>query len=164
MTAPVQCRPYGERVAERVEAVDLGVVWEPNAPDAVLVSNDVGPAGLALRAYPGDHDERCVLLIWAGCYFASTMALNDEAISGHRLWAKGLSEILWAGVVNQSELILTLEQQDQVHPPHGSSRLAGLVHYVIVLKECVVEVIARGVAVQRVDGTTAEAALRALSQ
>lgn len=38
------------RAAEFVEAIDLGVVWEPNAPEAVLVTSDGDLTVLALRA------------------------------------------------------------------------------------------------------------------
>ena len=44
----------GDQVTEHVEAVDLGVTWEPNAPDAILLSADVGPSTLALNAHPND--------------------------------------------------------------------------------------------------------------
>lgn len=86
---------------------------------------------------------------------------NDEAISGHRLWDKGLSGVLWAGVVHGSSLIEELERQNRVHPLHRASLFEGLTHYVLRLKEGVVEVVAREVAAQRADGTTLEAAVSA---
>ncbi len=152
---------YGDRVTEHVASVDLGVTWEPNEPDAVLLSADSGLSTLALKAHPNDPDDRCVLLKWTGCQYASMAPPNDEAISGHRLWTKGLQGLLWAGIVNDSELIAGLELQNRVHPMHSASLLEGLTHYVLPLKECVVEVVARDLAVLRVEGATAEAAVRA---
>lgn len=150
-------------VTERVRPLDLGVEWEPNAPNAVLLFTDVGPSVLALEAHPNDPDERCVVVKWTGCRYASMTPPNDEAISGHRLWKKGLQDRLWSGVVHDSELISGLERQNRVHPMHNASLFEDLTHYVLLLKECVVEVVARDLVVTRVDGTTAEAAVRALA-
>ena len=133
-----------------LESIDLGVTWEPNAPEAILLSGDFGPTALALQAF--DDDERCVVLVWTGCLYACITPPNDEAIEGHRLWSKGLSEAGWAGLVHDSELIDGLERQNRVHPRHSASLFEGLTHYVIPLKECVVEVIAREVAVRRSRG------------
>lgn len=152
---------YGDQVTEHVESVDLGVTWEPNAPDAVLLSADLGLSTLALRAHHDDPDDRCVVVKWTGCRYASMAPPNDEAINGHRLWLKGLRGVLWSGIVHDSELIAGLELQNRVHPMHSASTFEGLTHYVLPLKECVVEVVARDLAVHRVEGTTAEAAVRA---
>ncbi len=153
---------YGDRVTEHVESVDLGVTWEPNAPDAILLSADLGTSTLALRAHPNDPDRRCVVLKWTGCRYASMAPPNDEAISGHRLWIKGLRDVHWSGIVHNSDLIAGLELQNRVHPMHRSSIFEYLTHYVLPLKECVVEVVARDLAVHRIEDTTAEAAVRAL--
>ena len=88
---------------------------------------------------------------------------NDEAISEHRLWVKGLQGLLWLGIVRDSALISGLELQNRVHPMHSASRFANLTHYLLPLKECVVEVVARDLVVHRIGGTTAEAAVRARS-
>lgn len=148
-------------MTEDVESLDLGVTWEPNAPDAILLSADVGSSTLALNARQNDPDGRCVVLKWAGCLYASMASPNDEAISGHRLWTRGLQRLLWAGVVHDSELIARLERQNRVHPMHHAARCDGLKHYLLPLKECVVEVVARDLVVHRFEGTTVEAAVRA---
>lgn len=44
---------------------------------------------------------------------------------------------------------------------HSASLFDGLTHYLLLLKECVVEVVARDLAVHRVERTTVEAAIRA---
>lgn len=148
-------------MAEHVEALDLGMVWDPNCPDAILLARDTGQTVLALQAHPDDADQRCVVLVWTGCRFACMIPPNDEAISAHRLWDKGLSGLLWAGLVHESALVGELERQNSVHPLHGSSLFQGLTHHFLPLKECVVEVVARDVTARRVEGTTAEAAVRA---
>ncbi len=151
---------YGDHMVERIESVDLGVTWEPNAPDAILLSGDFGPTVLALQGHSGDTDERCVVLAWTHCRFACMTPPNDEAIDGHRLWDKGLRDAMWVGVVHDSELIARLERENRVHPRHSSTLFEGLTHYVILLKECVVEVVAGAVEVRRVAGTTLEAAVQ----
>lgn len=157
----VRIRLYSLLMAERVEELDLGVAWNANAPDAILLTGDSEPTVLALRADFGDADQRCVVLTWTGCIYACMTPPNDEAISGHRLWKKGLSGLLWAGVVNGSALIKELERRSRVHPLHRPSRFEDLIHYLLPLKECVVEVVASDVTAQRAEGTTAEAAVRA---
>lgn len=77
------------RWAERVEVLDLSVKWEPNAPEAVLITDDFGKTVLALNAEPGSQDPRCVVLTWTGTRSACLTDPNDEAISGHRLYKKG---------------------------------------------------------------------------
>lgn len=97
-----------------------------------------------------------MVLTWTGSVRASMAPPNDEAIATHRLWHKGLDEVLWAGVVHRSALIEGLT--------HSTATTAGLVHHVLPLKERVVEVVARDLTVTRTDGTTAEAALRTLAE
>ena len=149
-------------MTELVVPLDLGVVWEPNAPSAILVADDFGRTAPALEPRQDDQDNRCVVIVWNATRSVSLAPPNDEAISGHRLYGSGLSDVLWAGLVQDSEAIRSLEGQNRVHPSHDPAHFAGLVHYVIPLKECVIEVIAEAVAVQRVVGTTLDAAATAM--
>jgi len=68
-------------VAERVVRSGMNFRWEPNAPDAVMVSDDSGRTVLAVRSHPDDTDQRNVVLVWSGVEYASLSAPNDEAIS-----------------------------------------------------------------------------------
>ena len=149
-------------MAERVEAVDLGVKWNPNAPEARLLSDDFGKTALALKPHHDDADRSCVVLAWSGTRTACMADPNDEAISGHRLYGSGLGDVLWAGVVRDSDAIRALEQQNRVHPYHDPSRFDGLTHHVVLLRECVVEVVAEGLSILRFEGTTVDAAVAAL--
>jgi hypothetical protein len=88
---------------------------------------------------------------WTGTKSASIGAPNDGAISGHRLYDKGLRGIMWAGVVRERQLVDALERQNRVHPAHDSSNYAALTHHVLPLKEAVIEVVARDLAIQRCD-------------
>ena len=140
-----------QRVAERVIPLELGVVWDPNAPEAALVSNDVGPSLLMLRPRADDTDQRRIALVWEGARAAVMQPPNDEAISGHRLYNKGLKGVLWAAEVLDSEWISDLERRNRVHSLHDPQRFSELRHFVLLLKECTVEVVAPAVVVRRVE-------------
>lgn len=150
-------------MAEHVESVDLGVEWDPNAPEARLLSDDFGNTVLALKPHHDDFDRSCVVLAWSGTRTACMADPNDEAISGHRLFESGLSEVSWAGVVRDSDAIRALEKRNRVHPHHDPSRFDGLTHHVVLLKECVVEVVAEEPSILRLEGTTLDAAVAAVS-
>jgi hypothetical protein len=45
---------YRDVVAKHAVPLELGVVWEPNAPLAILVSDDFGKTALALERHPDD--------------------------------------------------------------------------------------------------------------
>ncbi len=147
-------------MAESVVPVHLDVTWDPNAPFAVLMSSDEGHAVLAMLARDG---EGSVVLSWHGTRFASGGSPNDEAISGHRLYRKGLREVLWAGEVNGSRLIASLEKQNRVHPRHNPRRFAGLVHHIVLTKENTYEVVAETFTTHTVDASPIDAAARILS-
>jgi hypothetical protein len=75
---------------------------------------------------------------------------------------RGLSEVLWMGVVVGSVLRSDLENQNSVHPGHDPARFGLLEHYIVLLKECVAEVVARSVEVHRLDRETLDSAAAAL--
>lgn len=149
-------------MAERVEPYDLHLDgplrWEPNAPEAFLVSDDMGRGALAQRAHPDDSDQRCVVLRWDVVHYALMGPPNDEALNQHRLYDAGLKHMLWLGVVRDSTLVTTLR-------PMWSRAVAMVpLHYIVVSKECVVEVLAENVDVFRLDGSPRQAAPSSLSQ
>ncbi|HZC70883.1 MAG TPA: hypothetical protein VE442_09330 [Jatrophihabitans sp.] len=147
---------------EHVVPVDLIAGWDPNAPHAVMISADSGTTVLALDAHQDDADQRCVVLVWTGVASASMSAPNDEAISGHRLYDKGLDDVRWVGVVRESELVADLERRSRAQPGHTPARYERLVHHVVLLKECTVEVVAELLSRDRIAGPTAAAAAQAL--
>lgn len=144
-------------MAERVEPYDLGIPvrWEPNAPDAVLISDDQGRGALAQRAHPDDSDQRCVVLRWDGVIHAQMGPPNDEARSHHPLYDVGLQDILWLGIVRESSLVARLRP---MWSRVGDDLHITPLHYLVVSKECVVEVLAENVDVFRIAGRPREAA------
>jgi hypothetical protein len=150
-------------VAEHVETVDLGVIWHPNDPEAVLLV-DQGLAVLALGPHFDDADQSCVVLTWRHSYSARIGSPNDEGLVNHALYGKGLESVRWAGTVIESSAVWEIRKQssDKVWLP-GSGFVDRPIptHFVLLTKDCTVEVVADAVEVQRLDGTTREAALAA---
>src|SRR5690349_19464993 len=110
------------RMGERVSESGIRVRWEPNAPAAVLLSDDSGRTALALRAHPDDADQRNLVCVWRRVEFAALGAPNDEAISGHPLWSVGLGDVEWLGLVERSARVRALAAQNAVHPLHDARR------------------------------------------
>ena len=144
----------------------LGVTWEPNAPEAILLSDDAGRAALAQRAHFDDPDQRCVVLRWDGVLFAQMGPPNDEARPNHPLYNNGLGGLHWVGVVRDSARVASLKQmwsRSAVVESQPSYRIMP-VHYVVLSKECVVEVLAENVDAYRVPGSPRQAAMVSLSR
>jgi hypothetical protein len=152
--------PMGERVVE----LDLGVTWSPGSPDAVLLASDLGPTFLMLRPHHDDRDRRWVVLRWEGVRLSVMQPPNDEAISGHRLFAKGLRGILWAAEVLESEWIADLERRNRMHPYHQPNRYRDLRHFLVLLKEDTVEVVAEAIQVVRIDASSSAEAIGSLTR
>ena len=138
-------------VGERVVPVDLEVRWDFGAPLATLWMDDRFQARLRLEPEPDDRDQRSVELIWEGAIAGRMEPPNDEAIEGHRLYAAGLMNVFWIGEVHESELIADMERRNRVHERHRPDDFLGLRHWVLPLKECVVEVVASTMSVARAD-------------
>jgi hypothetical protein len=146
-------------MTERVEPLDLGVEWDPNNPSAVFMSDDAGHGLLALRPHLRDTDQRSVVLQWEGVLYAQVGGPNDEALHEHPLHAKGLADLMWAGVVTESALAASLRGMwsETVWSAEGFVPRQ-VVHFVILTKEELVEVLASKVEVTRKEGSTRQAA------
>jgi hypothetical protein len=79
-----------------------------------------------------------------------------------RLYSRGLSSLLWTGKVERSEWIADLERHNGGHPRHDATRSAKLAHFILPLKEGMVEVVAEQVSVLRRPGPTTDAAADSL--
>jgi hypothetical protein len=148
-------------MSERVEPYDLflgePLRWDPNVPEAFFVSDDRGRGALAQRAHPDDPDQRCVVLRWDVVHYALMSPPNDEGRHLHRLYEVGLKDVDWLGLVRDSNLL------EGLRPALGPGVMFEPLHYVVVSKECVVEVLAENVNVFRIDGGTRQAAPASLS-
>jgi len=90
----------GERVVPEIGELR----WDPNAPEALFLSESTGATRLALNPHFDDPDQRRVVISWRHANYALMSPPNDEARSGHRLYDRGLSEVLWMARVEDSEL------------------------------------------------------------
>lgn len=136
--------------------------WEPNEPRAALVASDTGTTVLAVRAHRDDPDQRAVVLVWNGTRSASMSDPGEEALGGHRLFHRGLTDVRSIGVVRGSTLIESLAAIERAHPRPDPAALERLVHHVVLLRGATVEVVAEVLRVERVDGATAAAAVALL--
>ncbi len=120
----------------------------------------MGRGALAQRAHPDDQDQRCVVLRWDGVVFAQMGPPDDEGRQTHRLYAAGLGDVLRLGIVRDSALVVRFRPWWRCTGGDPGFRVAPL-HYVVVSKECVVEVLAENVDELRVEGSPSQAAAAA---
>lgn len=121
------------------------------------MSDDRGRGALAQRVHPDDPDQRCVVLRWDVVSYALMGLPNDEGRNRHRLYEAGLKDIDWLGVVRDSSLVAALR------PMFARGAMFVPLHYVVVSKECVVEVLAENLDAFRIGGSPRQAAPSSLS-
>ena len=150
--------PYDAELADITGGRPL--TWEPNAPDAVLLCDDLGRGALAQNSHPDDPDQRTVVLRFDEVFLAQMGPPNDEGISSHRLYEAGLKDVRWMGLVRDSALAT---QVMQMHARvNGEPQLQPL-HFIVLSKERVVEVLAANMDVFRLSGRTHHTAAACLS-
>ncbi len=87
---------------------------------------------------------------------------NDEAISGHPLYAKGLKPY-GAYRVEESRWLAELGKRNSVHPYHEKSKfLAGKTHYIFTFHDSTLEAIAKDFSVSFDEGSIKSVATRVL--
>ncbi len=115
------------------------VRWEPNDSRGLLMSQADGPVELSLAPHFDDLDQRSVRLLWREAVASRFLAINDEGRWAHPLYSVGLDRLLWLGVVDGSDWMVG----------GRVDRGRTMQHFVVPLKECVVEVLAEDVEVLR---------------
>jgi hypothetical protein len=135
MRAMTYSRGRGGGQVEAVRSVDIGVKWDPNCPEAQLLVDDDGNAVLTVNPHFDDPDTRRIVLSWSECLHAQHGAPNDEALHLHPLGLE-LVSVIWVGEVVGSSLAARLGRMT-------AAGAAGLRHYVLPMKESMVEVVAR---------------------
>ena len=129
--------------APSVRSLDLGVLWDPNVSSSVFLSGDSGIAELWLWPHFDDPEQSWVVLRWLGCLSARLGPYNDEGRHHHPLYPRGLSDVLWAGEGSETEWLAEVQGAVSMRnrPP--------LRHFLILLKEDTVEVVANEIEVER---------------
>jgi hypothetical protein len=134
---------------ERVVPFDLGVRWQPVSDP--LLTQEKGHAMLFVSPHFDDPDQRTVVLEVLECDGVWVGPPNDEARSGHRLWARGLSECTWAAEVLNSNWIANEIKVNSVHPHHRPEAFEGLRHWILLFKESTAECLGRSISIGRID-------------
>ncbi|TPI39885.1 hypothetical protein FJW07_11875 [Mesorhizobium sp. B3-1-9] len=87
---------------------------------------------------------------------------NDEALSGHRLYALGLQPYSAFEVLNSS-WIASLEEANRVHPRHMPELFSGRRHVILTFHDSTLEFIARDFQVSLRKGAVLKALLEAVN-
>ena len=87
---------------------------------------------------------------------------NDEALSGHRLYALGLQPYSAFEVLNSS-WIASLEEANRVHPRHVPELFSGRRHFILTFHDSTLEFIARDFQVGLRKGAVLKAMIEAMS-
>lgn len=149
-------RPDEALVPQVVVELPIELRYEPNAPDAVLVSDDTGRAALAMRPHFDDVDQRTLVLRWSHCLAVIDGPYNDEARHHHPLYEVGLKQGHWIAEVRDSDWL------ELIRIAVAAVAFVGLKHYVLPMKERTIEVAARELTIARSDSEPPLAAVQAL--
>ena len=133
---------------ERVEEVDLGVLWNPIG-DPLLIQH-LYRGALVVRPHPDDADQRLVGITIEGCHGVVVGPPNDEARIGHRLDVAGLADCAWSGEVFNSRWIEAIIRTNSLHPSHAPEMFADLRHWILLFKETTAECIGAKLVVNRI--------------
>jgi hypothetical protein len=138
-------------MSERVVPRLVGLEWEPNAPEVVVITGDRHPTCVAMAPHFRDADQRAVALVWQRCLEVVIGGPNDEVEHLHRLHDAGFKELQWFGEVLDSSWLTALAPM-AAHPARH--------HFIIRTKDKTIEIAGDDVSVVRVEGTSREAAIR----
>lgn len=81
--------------------------------------------------------------------------VNDEVLSGHPLYGKGL-EFYGAHEVDDSSWLKELQTVHSVHARYDPTRWNSVKHYVLCFHDDMLEVLAEGVTIEKRSGTVKE--------
>jgi hypothetical protein len=156
-----------ERGEPYATVLDLGLRWGAGAPEPHLVCSH---ARAILICYVGDPDPAwdgtSVTVVSPADTHESTFAViefdrhvtvrfghpNDEVLSGHPLWGRGLQPYA-AHEVHNSPLLAEHVRINSVHPYHDDAGWAPVRHYFLAFHDDVVDILARDISARTTRGT-----------
>lgn len=104
-----------------------------------------------------DIEDSIAIVEWMGCRGAMLGGLNDEAISGHRLYNSGLKGVGYdAFIVKNSKWIEELRKGNSIHPYHKDEAFSKLNHYILLFHDTTFECIAESFKVEKVKDSMPE--------
>ncbi len=152
---------------EHAVPLEFPVKWCAGAPCPHLFANDYKTFlaflvrendpnwdGTYVRVVnPADGlNERLALVEFKGCLSSRLGGPNDEVFSGHPLHGKGLDGYSAQEVLN-SRWLAELERINSVHPQYQPESWRNLHHYIFWFHDSTFECLAKGVYVERFEGT-----------
>jgi hypothetical protein len=144
--------------------------WDAGAPMPILIASEYRTILIYLVRLPHDPawDGRSVTVIepakenhialveFFGCTATRFGAPNDEVLSGHPLYGKGL-EPYRAHLVNNSRWITELQRINSVHTQYDPQHWVDRKHYLLGFHDSMFECIADRVSIDPMTGTFADA-------
>jgi hypothetical protein len=156
------------------EPLDLGVAWDGGAPLPHIVSGR-GTTVLVCLAHEvdpnwdgtyvtsrgvTDANLKCLEFTFHGCHSAKLGGPNDEALSGHPLYSRGLHGY-GPYLVHNSTWIRDEEAINAVHPQHRGGWHESMKHYFFVFHDEMFEALAESVSVRVLPSPISERLARA---
>lgn len=136
------------------------VPWEIGAPLPHVVSSSLSTYLMYVADEPDpDWDgsyvteirtsdtHRIALVEFIGCYAFQFGGPNDEVITGHRLWGKGLVPYS-AHIIANSHWLAEMERINRVHPYYHPDEWRTLKHYLLLFHDENFECLAKGYAIE----------------
>ncbi len=151
---------------EKVEKIAFEPKWSGGAPLPHLLQSElktflvyymetIDPnwdgTYVSVKDPSSDIKDSIGIVEWIACRGAILGGLNDEAISGHRLYDSGLKEGgCGAFIVKNSKWIEELRKGNSVHPYHKDEQFSKLNHYILLFHDTTFECIAESLKVEDV--------------
>src|SRR6266849_6093731 len=146
---------------EKAIPIDLGIKWDAGAPQPRLLQSEYKTFLACFLDQPNQpldgtrisffdpaspEPDSVGIIEWHRCFETMLGWPNEEALSGHRLWAKGLKELRHysSAEVQNSSWIAEIEHGNRVHPSHKPAIYASLKHYILLFHDSTFECLARG--------------------
>ena len=148
-----------ERSLPYAEPVELRLSWDPRAPGPVLL------AGLRtfVAFYLSGRDDGIGVVEFKQVTSVKIGSPNDEVLSGHPLWGRGL-EPYRAHVVRNSPWITELMNTNRVHKRFDEARWSGTYHFLLTFHDETLECVARRTVARRAPGATMPEVIARLSR
>lgn len=151
-----QAKAASAASGERAVVVSELPLCDAGAPMPIALA-DGGSVWLAYFGSAEPFFTQRVVVKVTGVDSVNFGGLNDEALHGHRLWAKGLVHYSFHEVIG-SKWIATRERENSVHDYHRPAAFARLRHFVFTFHDETFECLADDFAVDRagIDSVLAE--------
>jgi hypothetical protein len=130
----------------RLEKLEWPIVWGPGSPECTLITS----GSIANAIIPSRDGWQWSILSFKNCESAKYGGPNDEVIDAHPLSKLGLD----CGnfyKLHDSEWKEGLQKINSTHHCYNSNSWVDLNHYILVLREHVLECLATGFSVKRYE-------------